>query len=370
MTTPERPKLVISFDDEDTAATPPPPPAFAAPTPAPAPAPAPAAFPPVAGVTRHAIGEPSRGPAQSALPSLGGLAPGSVQARSLVAATAGIVAGWIVTEVTGLASPHVTTEAGMNFRTGIWVGVIGLLFAVIYTGWEQIEALDGEGLLLRLRQAGPWGAGLGFIAGFLANVIFIALLKKAFENGSHALLYIARALGWGIFGLGMGATTAVVYRAVGKLVNGALGGVVGGAIGGVVFEFVGEHVHSDTFSRLLGLLVVGAGIGLAIGLVETLRRDAWLRVTGGGMTGKEFILYEIETPIGSSPKCGITLIKDPAIAPFHFVISAADRGRRTLSAYQGATLSVNGTPVTQHALRSGDAITVGGTTVVYSERTI
>jgi hypothetical protein len=88
------------------------------------------------------------------------------------------------------------------------------------------------------------------------------------------------------------------------------------------------------------------------------------------MTGKEFVLYEVETPVGSSPKCGITLIKDSNIAPFHFVIGAADRGRRTIAAYEGATIAVNGTPVTHHVLRSGDTITVGGTAIAYSERSI
>jgi FHA domain len=362
VSTPERPKLVISFDEDEAAQ----------PTTAPA-APAAAAPPALPTVAGIAPGQApaAAGPPSAAPPALGGFSPGSVQGRSLIAATAGIVAGWAITEITGIAGETATTQAGLNFTAGLWVGVLGLFFAVIYTGWEQIEARDGEGLLLRLRQAGPWGAGLGFVAGFLANVIFHALLIEAIKSNSHALLYVARGLGWAIFGLGMGATTAAVVRAREKLINGALGGVVGGAAGGLLFEYIGEHVHSETMSRLIGLLVIGAGIGLAIGLVETLRREAWLRVVGGGMTGKEFVLYEVETPVGSSPKCGVTLIKDPAIAPFHFVIRADDgRGRRSITPYEGASVAINGTPVGHHVLRSGDTITVGATAIAYSERTI
>jgi hypothetical protein len=361
VSTPERPKLVVSFDEDD--ATPP----KAAPPPTPV-APPPA-LPTVGG---NASGRaPAAGAPSAALLTAGGFSPGSVQGRSLIAATAGIVAGWAITEITGIAGGTATTQAGLNFKAGVWVGVLGLFFAVIYTGWEQIEARDGEGLLLRLRQAGPWGAGLGFVAGFLANVIFHALLIQAIKSNSHALLYVARGLGWAIFGLGMGATTAAVVRAREKLINGALGGVMGGAAGGLLFEYVGEHVHSETMSRLFGLVVIGAGNGLAIGLVETLRREAWLRVVGGGMAGKEFVLYEVETPVGSSPKCGITLIKDPAIAPFHFVIRADDgHGRRSITPYEGASVAINGTPVGHHVLRSGDTITVGATAIAYSERTI
>ena len=122
-------------------------------------------------------------------------------------------------------------------------------------------------------------------------------------------------------------------------------------------------MQSSTFARLIGLLVIGAGIGLAIGLVETLRRQAWLHIIGGGMAGKEFVLYESETKVGSSPKCEITLIKDPGIQPHHFIISAAPNGgRRTITAYQGCAVTINGTPIAQHELRDGDAIGVGATT--------
>ena len=80
-------------------------------------------------------------------------------------------------------------------------------------------------------------------------------------------------------------------------------------------------LESQGTARLIGLLFVGVGIGVAIGLIETARRDAWLNVVGGAMTGKEFIVYEAETKIGSDPKCEIVLIKDPAIQPYHFVIN-------------------------------------------------
>ena len=70
------------------------------------------------------------------------------------------------------------------------------------------------------------------------------------------------------------------------------------------------------------------------------------QIVAGGMTGKEFVLYDGETRVGSSPKCEITLIKEPAVQPFHFTISAEAAGRRTLTAYEGCPVTVNGAPVT------------------------
>src|SRR5207302_3036392 len=126
---------------------------------------------------------------------------------------------------------------------------------------------------------------------------------------------------------------------------------------------------SGGVARLLGLVVVGIAIGAAIGLVEIARRQAWLRVIAGGMSGKEFIVYHQQTNVGSSPKCEITLIKDPGIQPVHFAISEQGN-RRLLSSYQGAQTLINGTPVTQHWLRDGDTIQVGSSALQYGERAV
>ena len=122
-------------------------------------------------------------------------------------------------------------------------------------------------------------------------------------------------------------------------------------------------------SRLLGELVIGAGIGAAIGLIETARRQAWVKIVAGGMTGKEFIVYHANTIFGSSPKAQITLIKDPNVAPFHFRID--EHGpRRALTAFDGCAVAVNGAPVTSHWLRDGDVIQAGSSALRYQERAI
>jgi len=108
--------------------------------------------------------------------------------------------------------------------------------------------------------------------------------------------------------------------------------------------------------------------GAAIGVIEQLRKQAWLAVVGGPLTGKQFIIYNQVTTIGSSPKCDIALLKDPRIAAQHCVIEVAG------SAYQlrdlGAGTAVNGRPVQRHPLRAGDVIQIGSTALEYNDRAI
>ena len=392
MTEPERRKLILTEEEmggPDVPVAPPAPggappprqPAYGSPPPPSAPPQPPAQeFPTVRGVgaPRQVVGAGSSAAAPATLPAW--LNVNSVIGRSIVAAAAGISLGWLVGEVTGAASMQGFGDSKLTLdaKAGLWVALIGFVFTIVYTGWEHILARSPEGLLHVAKTSGPVGAGLGFVSGFLAQMIFAELIQSLLESGSlsslhDVRLYAARALAWGLFGMGMGAASAALIRSRQKLVNGVIGGAIGGAVGGLVFHWVGlKMLDSQGTARLIGLLFVGVGIGVAIGLIETARRDAWLNVIGGAMTGKEFIVYEAETKIGSDPKCEIVLIKDPAIKPYHFVINTpagSAQQRRTLIAYEGCAVTIHGQPVAQHTLRDGDVIGVGSTTIKYAERT-
>jgi len=369
----ERPKLILTEDDlgpADAVAQPPAPQQ-----------PAEQQFPPLAS---DALAPP-RVLTSSDLPGASPGLPlnlGGVKVRSLVAASVGIAIGWAICEITGIGTKPTTSESEANLQSGLFVAVLGLVFATVYSGWEQIENRSVEGFLHVVGRVAPAGAAIGFASGFVAQLIYTPIYRNVLENAtfddfadltSNPKLYLARALAWGIFGMGMGAASALLVRSREKLINGLIGGAVGGAIGGVVFHWVAFNVDSLALSRLIGLLVVGGGIGLAIGLVETARREAWLHVVAGGMAGKEFILYATETTVGSDPKCDVVLIKDSAIQPYHFTIAASagpGASRRTLTAYQGCPVTINGQPVAQHELRNGDTIGVGATSIAYAERTL
>lgn len=87
------------------------------------------------------------------------------------------------------------------------------------------------------------------------------------------------------------------------------------------------------------------------------------------MLGKQFILYNTSTSIGSSPKADITIIKDPSIEPVHVTIESQGRSRVVTPVARISETEVNGQTIrSQTALRSGDEIMIGQTLIRYLER--
>jgi hypothetical protein len=213
------------------------------------------------------------------------------------------------------------------------------------------------------------GVGAGAIGGLFAQIIYGFLTPQG-ETLSIRQIF-ARTIGWGIaglaVGLGLGIAHGLPAKSVKKIVNGIMGGAIGGFAGGFMFDPLGM-VLGGLGSRLLAITLIGGLSGAAIGLIEELRKQAWLAVVGGPLTGKQFILYNQVTTIGSSPKCDIALLKDPHIAPQHCVIevSGATYQLRDL----GAGTLLNGRPIQRQALRAGDVIQIGGTSLEYEDRAL
>jgi len=307
---------------------------------------------------------------------LGGSAPmslGGTLPNNVIAAAVAALAGWAAFRLF-FSGPTETTD--LVGRAALEFAVFGGVFGAVVAAWDDARAglweAAGQSALAGL----VVGAIGGAISGAVAQEIYGKLIKNILENAtfedlgdiySSPKFYLTRALGWAIFGVGVGASLGVAKRSSRKAINAGIGGAVGGALGGLVFHWASIHIQDESMAQLIGFAVVGIGIGVAIGLVEVARRQAWLKVIGGGMLGKEFIVYHQVTNVGSAPKCEITLIKDPRVGPFHCRID--DRGGRySIAAYEGNQVSINGTPVTSHWLRTGDAIEVGGTTLQYQER--
>lgn len=289
----------------------------------------------------------------------------------VVYAAGAMILAWMFTEAVGIADNTASSEFGGHMVTAAWTGVIGMIFAAVVMGVDRVVLGAVSEGLKRAGIAAVPGVAAGAVAGFVANVVYVELLQNAdfFDGFSlHSpIFYVARLVGWAIFGCGVGMVLGLVDRSSKRAVNGALGGAIGGAAGGVVFQFTSATVASVGFSRLLGLLAIGILIALATRVVETARRDAWVRVVAGGMSGKEFILYHALTRIGASPECELYLLKDPAVAKLHAHI-AEQGASRVITAVHGAVVTVNGVPVASQVLRSGDQIQIGHTVLRYAER--
>jgi Inner membrane component of T3SS, cytoplasmic domain len=296
----------------------------------------------------------------------------------LVAAGIGVILAWAVTELFGLPEIGFHTKTGSDAVTALWTGAVGLVFGGIILAFDSAVAgaWDVAGKRFMFAAAPMFAAS--FAGGWIANFVYLKIAQDAVEHelqsGSltknNAELYLARGLGWALFGIGVGVTAGLLTRSRKRAVNGALGGALGGAAGGLVFEFVADNMEAGvSTSRLLGLVAIGGLIALATRAIETARREAWLKVLSGGMAGKEFILYHTVTRLGSTPECEIFLLKDASIAKVHAQIE--DRGtQRVVAAMPGVRVFVNQTPVDTQVLRNGDQVQLGNTVLGYSERAI
>lgn len=206
------------------------------------------------------------------------------------------------------------------------------------------------------------GIPLGFVFNTIANIIFSAGLSVVAGSGdlspSRPSVWIARSIAW----IGFGVSGGIVYGIVGQSAKrcgyGILGGMIGAGLGGVLFDpiMVLLSGSSGAMSRAVGMALFGAATGIAMGLVENALKDRWLYVAAGPLAGKQFVLYKTITTIGSSNQCDLYLFKDITIAPQHAVLHL----RNTVVFLQTAgPATVNGRPIMQVALRSGDHIQIG-----------
>ena len=251
-------------------------------------------------------------------------------------------------------------------------GVIGLALGSVEGIASRVWEKTLIGGLLGLAIGGVGGA----FGGLLGQVVYGTMGGGAL--GGNLILQIAiRAFAWAVVGLFVGLGQGVMMRASQKIVNGLIGGAVGGFLGGFLFDPLAVIVTVTTqitgtaiqgeLSRMVGMTVMGICAGVAIGMVEEMRKEAWLTIVAGPLTGKQFIIYRSPTTIGSSPKADISLAKDTAVAPQHASIEIDGNGY-VLSDLSGGGTLINGRPITRQVLRDGDNIQIGRTVLQYSVR--
>jgi len=176
--------------------------------------------------------------------------------------------------------------------------------------------------------------------------------------------------------MAMGLGQGVALKSKKLLFNGFLGGVIGATLGGLLFDPIDVLLLSkgvmDPFrnadaSRMIGFTLTGAFVGLMIGIVEQISKDAWLIMTQGPITGKQFIIYKELTVLGSSPNCEIYLFKDPEIDPEHAMIVKIHDGYVIKDNNSSTGIYVNNKKVRDCKLRNGDKVQLGKTIFSFSE---
>lgn len=264
------------------------------------------------------------------------------------------------------------------FMFSLVAGFIGL----------AIGAVDG--IICRVFKRALIGGGVGLfigvVGGFFSTIfgglIYHPLTTLALKQSTDSMTFstfgfliqiIARTLAWGVLGMATGLGYGVSLRSKRLVLYGFIGGVIGGLLGGMFFDpidllILGGEKMNAYLSRLIGIAFIGAAVGAAIGIVELLSREAWLRMTQGPLTGKEFILFKDIMRIGSSPRNEIYLFNDPQVKDLHARLLAVGDEYEIESQDMMHPALVNERPVKLARLRSGDQITMGKTSFIFEKR--
>ena len=150
---------------------------------------------------------------------------------------------------------------GAVFSAGI---LLGLTWALeIYSGRNRPSGGKIKSALMA-----------GLIAGAISGGVAQAVFTVHRFAGMGQFFFHSGC--WGLAGAILGWRLSRAIPNLGAT-RGAIGGLVGGWLGGMGFLTV-AGVVSETIGRLLGVGILGAALGLAMVIVETLCREASLEV--------------------------------------------------------------------------------------------
>jgi len=222
------------------------------------------------------------------------------------------------------------------------------------------------------------GAGVGAIGGWVGLTVGQILFGVLDATVPLLGLIVGRILGWSAFGALIGLSEGLIARSPKRILNGLLGGAIGGALGGALFDFLAFTIGSvfgfalraegeaGAPSRAVGLTLIGAGIGLFIGLLEWLTRAAWVRVLYGRNEGKDYPIDREGAYLGRDELADVPLRGDPQVAPRHAEIRM-DGGGYVLVPL--APMAVNGQPINAPVeLNDGDLLQIGSFQVQFQLR--
>jgi len=275
--------------------------------------------------------------------------------RLVLFAGAGLLGG-----LAGWAAADPLAAVGNVYFRALLLGALTGVFVGIFLG-----AI--EGLSVGHKNQTLQGITLGGLFGLAGGAIGLLLGEAAF--GTFGGLG-GRIVGWGIFGTAVGLGVGWVGHSFARLRNGAIGGAVGGAVGGTLYQLV-TTLFPQTTGRGIALALLGAMIGLGIGLVSELLKRGWFMVirsqSRNAREGKDYPLVKAKTRIGRAEENDVGLFGDQSVANFHAMVER-QKGKFLLTRGEGM-VRVNQQPVAQPVqLKNGDRVEVGGTLFLFRER--
>ncbi len=259
-------------------------------------------------------------------------------------------------------------EAGQKIQrtsTAIWAGTIAL-FIGLFLG-------VGEGVFYGSKEK-AWkyaliGAGIslviGALSGYAAQWMYSEMLT---DDASEFAAALVRGAGWALMGAGIGVAAGLIKPETKRILFCTLGGTAGGFAGGFLFNYVCDIIPDDVVARGVAIVIMGALIGVGVGLLEQFAKQAWLKVIRGEFEGKEYLVFDGVTSIGNNGKNTIVLFKDKLVGPHHCDITL--QGSRYFITDCGTPMGtvVNGQRIEKHQLRQGDTIAIGNSVLVFNSK--
>jgi hypothetical protein len=258
-----------------------------------------------------------------------------------IAAGAGSFAG-------ALVSRPLTSEITPDFWgniviIGLWAGLIGLGISIALIA-AQTFYLKKKLAIGPIIKSAFRGIVVGATSGALAQFIY-----NFTQHISPIVNVVSRVICWGIFGWGLGWGVSFYipnYPAKRAMLAGFAGGIIGGVIC-VTLE--------STILGILGEIMLGLVIGLAISWVEEALREAWLTVIWGPKETTTISLGAKPVVFGSTPEADVYLPPgrgDAKPLPVRAVVSV-ENGRVVLEDKAAGRHSVlqHGSEITLDRLR-------------------
>ena len=295
-----------------------------------------------------------------------------------------ILKGWFYLGLSGLIGAFLAwiicePSFNDNYKNG-WLGnmMLPLMTILMCVSFGTIESIIERswGKVFK-RGFSSFGLGLviGYILAMIAGFLFIFFQILIVNSGvsennlaSNPIFWLSRGLAWALFGMAGGLVFGVVSKSGKKTSYGVLGGAIGGFIGGFFFDPIFLLSNGGEASRAIGMIILGASTGIAIGLVESALKERWLYVSSGPLAGKQFVLYQDFVTIGKAQDCMIYLFKDPSILEQHATI-VRRAGRSVINAI--GPVMISGQLYQGHkqkVLCTGDVLQIGRYTFTYAEK--
>jgi len=223
-----------------------------------------------------------------------------------------------------------------------------------------------DGAWIKFSRAGTWGMLAGAIGGALGLVLGESVIGW-FQGG-----LLGRAFSWSVLGLGIGISQGLADRSRQRLMFGLIGGGLGGLVGGYLFEGLRQSLgqrYNNSVGQGVGIVILGAGLGLCLALVEQALRKAWVQVASGRQEGRLYLLAHRICRIGLDERAEVGLFGDQAIARKHAEIEVTRGGYVLRNHAPSGRTRVNGEVVdATRVLKNGDRIEIGQTLLLFRQR--